>query len=249
MSKTGKKALISVIAVLFWIGVWWGVSLLVDLPLLLPSPPDTVKRLWADLGTEVFWAQTGATLLRVLCGYALSVLLGTLLAFLCHFVRTADALLSPLRTVIRCTPVASVIILLWLWLDKNMIPAFISCLMVIPIVWGNVQEGLNAADPLLIEMGKAYHLTPAKMLRHIWFPSIRSHFAAACATGLGFAWKSGISAEVIAKPLRAIGSAVADAKVYLETDELFAQTLVVILISLLLEKLLVWLIRKGGKKA
>lgn len=249
MKKTGnnrKKALLSAAAVLFWIGIWWLIALLTDLP-LLPSPLDTVIRLWQDLGTSAFWMHTSATVLRILCGYICAVLLGTLLAFLCHFSRAADTLFSPLRTVIRCTPIASFIILLWLWLDKDTVPAFISCLMVVPIVWSNIQEGLGAADPLLIEMGKTYRLSRAAMIRHIYLPSVRSHFAAACVTGMGFAWKSGISAEIIAVPVRAIGSTIWHAKTELDMSELFAQTLIVVLVSLLLEKLLKRLLRKGGK--
>ena len=57
-------------------------------------------------------------------------------------------------------------------------------------------------------------------------------------TGLGFAWKSGIAAEVIALPALSVGKNLYDAKIYLERADLFAWTLAVILLSLGLEALL-----------
>ena len=56
-----------------------------------------------------------------------------------------------------------------------------------------------------------------------------------CLTALGFAWKSGIAAEVIALPAFAVGSNLYNTKIYLERAELFAWTLTVIVLSMALE--------------
>ena len=58
---------------------------------------------------------------------------------------------------------------------------------------------------------------------------------AACLTALGLAWKSGIAAEVLSQPKKAIGTNIYYSKVYLETPELFAWTASVIALSFLLE--------------
>ena len=150
----------------------------------------------------------------------------------------AETLLSPLRGVIRATPVSSFIILVLLWIQRGRVPAFISFLMVLPIVWTGVQQGLHATDPQLLEMARAYRFSRWKKLRYLYAPSVRPYFAAACMTGLGFAWKSGIAAEVIALPALSVGKNLYDAKIYLERADLFAWTLAVILLSLGLEALL-----------
>lgn len=244
MKKIGFGAL----CVLFWLAVWQGAALLAGSALLLPGPLDTARALLHLGATEVFWQSVGMTLLRVLLGYLLAVAAGTLLGFACHFSFVADALLSPVRTVVRCTPVASFIVLLWLWLSKDAVPAFVSALMVIPVMWTGVQEGLKGTDPKLLEMARAYKFSRFAKFRDIYLPSLRTHFSAACSTGLGFAWKSGISAEVIAVPLRAMGTGIHDAKIYLETDTLFAWTAAVIVLSVLLEKGLRALSGKGRAK-
>ena len=58
-----------------------------------------------------------------------------------------------------------------------------------------------------------------------------------------------IAAEVLGRPARAIGSQIYDSKIYLETPDLFAWTLVVILLSVLLERLAVRFVRWAGKRS
>ena len=61
---------------------------------------------------------------------------------------------------------------------------------------------------------------------------------------MGLAWKSGIAAEVLAQPNRAIGSNLYYSKIYLETSNLFAWTIVVVLLSLIIEKLIAYIIER-----
>ncbi|MBQ2977784.1 MAG: ABC transporter permease subunit [Clostridia bacterium] len=235
----------------FWLLVWWGAAQAVGLPLLLPGPWDTLSALFQQMKHIAFWQSTGLTLIRVGTGYLMAVGIGVVMAVICHFVPLMDALFSPVRSVIKATPVSSFIILVLLWIQKGRVPAFISFLMVLPIVWTEVQAGLGAVDQQLLEMGKMYRLKWLQKARYIYLPSVLPHFAAACTTGLGFAWKSGIAAEVIALPLLSVGKNLYDAKIYLESANLFAWTFTVILLSMALEAVLKRLMArlKGGKAA
>ena len=253
-SRKKKSLLRGTLVALVWLLLWTVAAFLMDKPLLLPGPMDTLDALQALIVKGAFWKSVMLSIVRVMAGYLCAVAAGAVLAVICHFVSIADALLSPLRTVIRTTPVTSFIILVLLWLSDDMTPAFISFLMVMPIIWTNVQEGLAETDKMLLEMARCYQFGFVKTLRYVFVPSVMPHFAAACLNGLGFAWKSGIAAEVIAKPLFSIGRNLQDAKVYLETPSLFAWTLVVILLSLLLEKVLGAALKRlkhkeGGKRA
>ena len=69
-------------------------------------------------------------------------------------------------------------------------------------------------------------------------------------TAIGLAWKSGVAAEVLCLPKAAIGTQVYYSKIYLETPSLFAWTAVVIVLSMLLERIVRRLLGvKGGRKA
>jgi NitT/TauT family transport system permease protein len=74
------------------------------------------------------------------------------------------------------------------------------------------------------------------------------YFTAACTTGMGLAWKAGIAAEVLANSGLSIGGRIYQSKIYIETADLFAWTAMVIVMSVLLERLMVALMNKVGKK-
>ncbi len=185
-----------------------------------------------------FWGTVGVTLLRILCGAAAGLLLGVLTALLTSFSPAADALLRPLLTVVKTTPVASFIILLLLWVGRDTLPAVIVVLMVLPVTWANVSAGIAALDPQLREMGKVYGFSPLRAFRRLWLPTVLPHFLSACRSALGLGWKAGVAAEVLTVPRRSIGRMLYEAKLDLETADLFAWTVTVILCSLIIEKLL-----------
>ena len=85
----------------------------------------------------------------------------------------------------------------------------------------------------------------------IYIPAVMPFFISAYSVGLGFAWKSAIAAEVICLPRLAIGRQLHNAKIYLETADLFAWTITVIILSIFLEKLMFTALRllKSPKKA
>lgn len=70
------------------------------------------------------------------------------------------------------------------------------------------------------------------------------YFLASCRASLGMAWKAGIAAEVLCIPEKAIGTQMYFAKTYLETTELFAWTLAVIIFSVIIEKLIIFGLRR-----
>ncbi len=241
-----NKILIGIAITLFWIGVWWGLSSLIKQEILLPSPLDVVKTLIDMWKTSAFWQAVGKSLLRVLFGFAAAVIVGTLLAMLTTRSRLADRLIAPLLHLVRSAPVASFIILAYVWVKVNALPSFIAFLMVVPLVWGNVREGILSTDRKLLEMAQIYRLGRWKTITNIQWPSLRPYFTAACTTGLGFAWKSGVAAEVICCPPKSIGKQLYSAKASLETPEVFAWTATVVILSVVLEKLLIHLL--GTKK-
>ncbi len=237
MIRTVKipRAVRVLLVVLFWIGVWAFAAWRVGLTLLLPSPWVVFQTLWGMLGTAVFYQTVGVSLLHVVTGILIAVASGVLLAFVCHKVRFLRELLLPLMTVIKATPVASFIVLALIWVGSVRVPTLITVLIVLPVVWTNMDEGLSKMDPGLLELSKVYQMPFGKRLKLLVLPSVRPYFAAACRTSLGLAWKAGIAAEIIARPRNSIGTAINDARQYLLTEEMFAWTFVVILLSLVIE--------------
>ena len=223
----------------FWLAVWAVLALLVHRELLLPAPWTVVRRLCELAATGAFWRITAVSIGRVLLGVALAVA--------CTASKTADALLCPLMTVVKSTPVASFVVLALIWIARDWLPVFIALLMVLPVVWSNVCTGIRSADPALLELARVYGWPRGRVLRRIYVPSVRPHFLAALRSGLGFGWKAGIAAEVLTVPHSAIGRMIYESKLYLQTTDLFAWTLAVILLSVGLERLVLRALTPRGK--
>lgn len=219
----------------FWLLVWQLAALAVGKDLLLPGPWTVVRTLAGLAATAEFWQAALLTLARIFAGLLAGVILGTLAAALTCASPWCDRLLSPAVRVIRATPVASFILLVLLWAPTGRVPAVIAALMVLPVVWGNVCQGVRGADPQLLELARAYRFGRWKTLRLVTVPAALPAFASGVETGLGLAWKAGVAAEVLCRPKLAVGSQVYFARINLETPALFAWTLAVILLSLLLE--------------
>lgn len=246
-----KRIIKNCIIAAFWLGLWAVLALAVDKPLLLPGPLAVLKRICELAATAQFWITAGRTLLRIAFGLLCAIPVGTALAALtCRF-RLLRELLSPLLTIVQSTPVASFILLFLIWLGRNILPSVIVSLMVLPLVWRNVSAGVENADLQLLEVAKLYRFSPVRTLRRVYIPSVAPYFLAACRTSLGLAWKAGVAAEVLTVPKDSIGQMLYESKLYLETIDLFAWTVTVILCSLVIEKLLAAAIghfEKGGTR-
>ncbi len=233
-SKT-STILFTLLSAVFWTALWAFAARIVDRELMLPSPARTFTRFLELCGTSAFWKAAGTSLLRIGIGFVMGVVFGTLLAIPTALFRGADILFSPFNTLIRATPVASFIILTLIWMESGRVPSFIAFLMVTPIVWSALKTAIRNVDPQQIEMAAAYKMPLLRRIRYLYLPSVLPQYAASMITAMGLAWKSGIAAEVICKPKNAIGTSLNDAKIYLETADLFAYTATVILLSVTME--------------
>jgi NitT/TauT family transport system permease protein len=232
----------------FWAVVWQIGAALVNRRLLIPipTPADTVAALFRLGGTGSFWMTAGASAARIGLGFLAALGLGTVFAAASERWDLFRTLSEPLVRLIRTVPVAVVTILVFLWLPRERIPGFIAFLTVFPIVWNNVSQGIRHTDRKLVEMASVFGMKRGEILRRITLPGIRPYFAAAVATGLGFAWKSGVAAEIICRTELSLGSMLWGSKSTVAYDEVFALTLVIVIWSAVLEAAAGRLLRGGS---
>ena len=238
-----NKIIRNAFVLLFWLIIWFLLSKTINQDLIFPGPFQVLNTLLKLIVEKQFWIHCFTSLFRILIGYIFGVIASLLLVLLSCVSETFKSLLSPIIKVIRSSPVASFIILALLWMSKSRVVSFIVMSMVIPIVYESVLNEYYSVDNKLIEMSDAYGFSLYKKIIYIYLPSIKSSFLASCLNAMGLSWKSGIATEVLALPKSSIGSQLYYSKIYLETSELFAWTIVVILLSSLIELLIKKLLR------
>ena len=233
-----RSALRKAAAALFALLIWQAAAMALAQPLLLPSPLSVAARFPAlikegDLA-PVLLVSAGRIALGLLGGLAGGVLLAAVAARFAAI----RALLTPFLSVMKAVPVASFIILALMWLRARDLSALIAFLMVLPVVYAAALEGLLSAERALIDMARAFRFTFWQRLKMVRLPALKPFLKSALSASVGMAWKAGVAAEVIGLPRGTIGEKLYDAKIYLNTADLFAWTCLLVALSALYEKAL-----------
>ena len=125
-----------------------------------------------------------------------------------------------------------------------LLAVFLGIFLAILAYWSKTVEILIAP---VIAVVKSTPVASFIILCLIWIPSrnlsvfisflmVLPYFLSACRLSLGMCWKAGVAAEVIGVPSGSIGEKLYNAKIYLNTPDLFAWTIVIIVISFVFEK-------------
>lgn len=243
-----KKFTVKILCIAFWILVWEALALCVNSELIICTPVVALKRLFTLLPSKKFLSAIAFSSVRILGGFFSALIIGTVFAALSARFQLLEALLHPITSVIKATPVASFIILAIIWFGSRNLSLFISFLMVFPVIYLNLLEGIKSTDKQLLEMAKILRFGRLKTLIYVYFPQVMPFLTSACSVALGLCWKSGVAAEVIGISTGSIGEMLYRAKLYFETGDLLAWTAVIILISTVFEKLFMLILRLIQKR-
>ncbi len=230
----------AVIAALF---VWQIAALCIGEKLILASPIDVIRAMGVIIKDDIFLPTLFFSFWRILSGFLIGSLLGALLALIASRSSFTETLLRPYMAAMKAVPVASFIIIALIAFSSEYLSAFISFLMVLPIVYTNILSGLKTKDKKMEEMAEVFSIPERKKLFYITLPRLKPHIISSASVSIGLAWKAGVAAEVIGVPDGSIGEALYEAKIYLDSPELLAWTVFIVILSVLFEKLFIALIR------
>lgn len=227
-----------IVAVVFWLGLWQAVSLALP-KLLFAGPVQTVQSLFSMIGTADFWLSIGCSIGKIAGGFALAFVLGCLLAILAYRTALIHVLLEPAVQIMKSVPVACFVVVALIWVRSAWISVLTAFFVVFPVVYINLQQGLANVDEKMLEMVRVFCLSGGKRLRAVYLPAVIPYVLSSCRVSVGMALKAGVAGEIIGLPRWSIGEQLYLSKLYLNTADLFAWSLTIIALSLLLEKLLV----------
>lgn len=207
--------------------------------IILPAPLRVLSELAALVALKDFWQTLGFTLLRWLCGIAPAFIVGTLVAALCERSRRLEAFLSPLLNTVKSVPIVAVILITLVWFSASAVPSVAVFLATFPVALENTRAAISGIDKRLIEMAEVYGFSVGKKLRLVWLPSVLPNLMAALKTCSGVGLKAVVVAELVVRPgFYSIGAQMQTARVTLETADLLAWTLLIVLLGYLFDRLL-----------
>ncbi|MCD8120576.1 MAG: ABC transporter permease subunit [Lachnospiraceae bacterium] len=233
-----KNHLETAAILLFWILVWQAASMVIANDIFLPSPLEVAKALFGMLKTASFYRTIETSFLRITAGFVLGFLSAVLLSFLGFFLPFLHRLISPVLTVMKTVPVAAFVILFLVWSGSKHLSVWVAFFVTLPLLYQNIYTGLKQTDPELMEVAEVFDLPLHLSIRHLYFEAAKPYMQAGCRTAVGMSFKAGVAGEVICAASGTIGEGLYLSKIYLATDELFAWTIVIIVLSVFLEKVI-----------
>ena len=243
---TPRDALRRAGAIAFWLLVWQLASMAVGSELLLAGPAAVLVRLAQLVPTAAFWSTVGFSLARIAAGFAAAFVLGLLLGLAAHRWHALAELLAPAVSFLKSVPIVCVIVLLLMWVGSVRVSAIAVFLAVFPAIYFSVLEGRAAANPSLGELLRVMGVPGWRRFLADTWQQLLPYLVATCRNACGMAWKAGVAAELIGSPRGSMGERIYQAKLLLETGDLFAWTIVVVALSWACEKAFLALLRATG---
>ena len=246
--KTKKqKAIAATCAVAFWLLVWHVVSLCVGSELVLVSPVKVVQTLFTVIFDPDFLKTVWYSAARILGGFFTALTLGTVLGWVASRFWVVETLLRPITPPLkpRRSRRSS------FWCCCGFPEKFVRHHLHADGLPRHLHERLRGHPQRrrrIARNGAGFQaLSQQKAALHLP-AAVAPFFVSACSVSLGLCWKSGIAAEVIGTPDGSIGAVFYQAKIFLQTSELLAWTVVVVAVSVAFEKLFMLLLRLVLKK-
>ena len=236
-------------AAAFWLALWQIASIAVNSALILAGPLDALAALARLVQSPVFWEAAGFSCIRIVGGALVGYLAALGLAAAAHAQRVVRVLLAPALTAVKSTPVVCVVVLLLIWLGSANVSFAAVLLMVVPAVYFPALKGLDALDPKLAELFDAHRVRGARRLLGLVWPGVLPYLTAASEATVGMSWKAGVAAELIGIPSGSVGERIYQAKLLLETGDLFAWTFAVVAASWACENLVLRALAASGPAA
>ena len=238
LQKKLKNILISTIS--FWVVlISWMILADNFNPLILPSPAKVIDVLMILFENGELQHHFFISIRRTIIGYSSAVVFGIVLALLLAKSWILRKIFRPLITVIQSTPpiIWLVLAVIWFGISDDLTPIFLIFIVSLPIIFINVYEGIKSIDQKLVEMAYVFNSSRKKILKDIYLPSLIPYLLSALSIAFAFAWKSTVFAEYLGSA-SGIGYALSMANSNLETAELFAWAIVLVVFMLIVEYLI-----------
>jgi len=236
-SSSLKKFLINIVIIIFWLLIWELANFLIDSRIIIVSPRTTFARLFELGQTANFWQSILTSMYNIMRGFALALGVGVVIAMIAAKIKIFHMLILPAINVMNAIPFASFVILILFALGTARLSVFVPFVMVLPIIFHNTYKGIINTDPKLLEMAQVFRVPFWKKAIFIYLKTVAPYILSAAQVGIGFAWKSGIAAELFGVVRGTIGGNLHSARIHMETADLFAWTITIVILSYAMEKL------------
>jgi NitT/TauT family transport system permease protein len=165
---------------------------------IFPGPASTLGNLWHQAGTGELWHAIGITLMQLVIGYALALVIGTVVGALVSRIPPLRAAIGSAITGLQTMPS-----LVWLpfaiilYGPTTSAILFVVVLAAAPSIANGLIAGIDYTPPVLMKAGTLMGLRRLSLYRHLILPASLPTYVAGLKQGYAFAWHGLLAGELI----------------------------------------------------
>ena len=230
------------------ITIFWQFLSMQYLSVLVPSPAETLAALKQMLLSGEISSNLCISFKRQITGLLFGIAFGTATGLLAGFKRPLELMMSPLVNSLITIPAVIFVVMAMVWFGMGTImTVFLVSLLVFPIMHINIVEGFKSIDANYLQMARVYRVPFKIRLRKIYLPGIMHSFLAGISLSVATSIRLTIMAELLGAQ-DGMGQRIAISRAYLQTDQLFAWVLILVLIVFILDWLLIRPVNKIARR-
>jgi NitT/TauT family transport system permease protein len=166
----------------------------------LPTPNTVAIVFWQAVVSGQLPYHLGATLLRLVVSFTISMLLGAAIGIILGRNKQLNAFFDNWLVIFLNVPALVTIILCYVWFGLVESAAIFAVVInKLPNVIVTIREGTRALDSDLMDMARCYHFGRSKTLRHVILPQLQPFIMAATRSGLALIWKIILVVELLGR--------------------------------------------------
>ena len=239
----------SVSAVLMLFLLWELMAVQTGNDIIMPYPGDVLSFMASQLHSQTFYLSIGYTLMRAMFGLLWAFGVAVVCAWAAYRSKLFQDLFYPLLLFTRSVPNVSYIIIILLWFGREKSSAIITFLILFPIMYANLYQGLQHIDRNLLNVIKIYPERKRYQIRKIYLPLLQSAVYASISSGLSLGFKVGVMAEILGQAPVGVGRQMNLCKITMDMTGVFAWTGWIIVLLMILEGILSFIMKQKKKLA
>ncbi len=237
-STIKTKYLYNSLGIIFVLAIWFiGVGV-IDNKLIMPRFSIVLKTIVNILTNSNTFGIIISSVIRLILAITIGMLIGGILAIFSGLNKKIYYFISPLIKIIRSTPIASIIVICLIIFGLVKTPVIITLLMIIPLVFEAVYQGIDSLDKELIDVARLDTSDKFTLVKYAYLPLIRNYIKLAFFQSAGLGIKVLVMAEYISQTNKAIGNEIYLAKINIEYSRVYAWTIILIVIIIAIEKII-----------
>jgi len=190
------------------------------------------------LGSGELLLNLEGSLMRASIGLSVGVAVGVLTGLAMAFSATARTLINPVFQSIRQVPLLGITPLVALWLGNGeQAKIFIIVLAAFYPMVLNTYEGLRSVDRRYGEVGYAYGLNRAQVLRRVLVPAALPSFFSGLQQAVPFAWIAAVAGELLFNVGAGLGNLMMVAETNAQMDVIIVCTGTIALLGIAMSQL------------